>query len=372
MQNQQENPNAFKNMISALTVQKLAIAFQNSYPEFDVYNFSKVAGHLQPLELKARVQVISKHLNSYLPKEYPKALKIVVKAIDHKELMGFDLWPISDWIENQGLNHEFESLEALKILTEKFTAEFAVRPFLIQNPKFAFQYLKKQTMSKNVHIRRWASEGSRPRLPWGQKLKGSIVDPQPGLEILNQLKFDSELYVRKSVANHLNDISKDHPQLVIKTLEKWKNECPQKHFSHLKWIQTHSLRTLIKKGDPAALEFLGYGAQLKIQFDSFSLDKKSYKLGDNLKLSFLIKSQSKKTQNLVLDYVIFFQKANGQLSAKVFKLKNTKINPGESLKIEKIHRLRKITTRTFHSGLHQIAIQVNGKKFKALDWKLKV
>jgi len=372
MQSTQENPKAFKNLISAETVQKLAFALKKADANFNTLAFLKVIPKLQPFELKARVQLISSHMNSFLPKDYLKALKILMLAVKNTEFKGFDLWPVCDWIENQGLKHEVQSLEALKILTVKFTAEFAVRPFLIQNPKLAFQFLKNQTNSKNVHVRRWASEGTRPRLPWAQKLKKSIVDPKPGLEILEQLKFDPELYVRKSVANHLNDISKDHPGLVVQTLKAWKTECPQRSLSHLKWIQSHGLRTLIKNGDPSALEFLGYGAKPRVQISSFSINKQNYKLGDDLNFELSLKSESLKVQNLVLDYLISYRKANGQLSVKVYKLKNLKLEPGETIEIEKTHRLRKVTTRTFYSGLHQIALQVNGKQFQALHWRLKV
>ncbi len=372
MKQKKENPNAFKNLISAETVKKLAQGLKKADPKFDAPTFLKVITQLQALELKARVQVISSHMNTCLPKDYLKALKIVMQAVENTEYQTFDLWPVSDWIENHGLNHEVQSLEALKILTTKFTGEFAVRPFLIQNPKLAFQFLKKHATSKNVHVRRWASEGSRPRLPWGQKLKKSIDDPKPGLEILEHLKFDSELYVRKSVANHLNDISKDHPKLVVQTLKAWKVDCPQESLSHLKWIQNHALRTLIKKGDPLALELLGYGGKLQIQLKNFSINKPNYKLGDDLNFNFKIKSESSKAQNLVLDYVINYRKANGKLSSKVYKLKNLSLKAGEVIEIEKVHRLRVITTRTFYSGLHQIALQVNGKQFKALDWNLKV
>lgn len=372
MQQKQENPNAFKNLISAETVKKLASALKKADPQFDAPTFLKVIPKIQALELKARVQLISSHMNGCLPKDYLKALKIVMQAVENTEFQTFDLWPVSDWIENQGLNHEVQSLNALKILTPKFTAEFAVRPFLIQNPKLAFQFLKKQATSKDVHVRRWSSEGSRPRLPWGQKLKKSIDDPNPGLEILEHLKFDSELYVRKSVANHLNDISKDHPALVVQTLKRWKKECPQESLSFLKWTQNHALRTLVKKGNPLALEFLGYGAKLQVQLKDFSINKSNYKLGDDLKFRFKIKSESLKVQNLVLDYVINYKKANGKLSSKVYKLKNLTLKAGEVIEIEKIHRLRVITTRTFYSGLHQITLQLNGKQFKALDWNLKV
>ena len=372
MKSREENPNAFKNLISAETVQKMASALKKADAKFDQSKFLKVIPQLQALELKARVQLISHYMNNCLPKDYLKALKIVTVAMESTEFKGFDLWPVSDWIEKQGLSHGIQSLDAMKILTTKFTAEFAVRPFLIQNPKLAFQYLKKQTSSQNVHIRRWASEGSRPRLPWGQKLKGSIIDPQPGLEILEQLKFDPELYVRKSVANHLNDISKDHPRLVVETLKRWKKVCPQEHLSHLKWIQNHALRTLIKKGDPLALEFLGYGGQLQVQLGDFVINKQSYKLGDDLNFTFVLKSVASKAQNLVLDYIINYKKANGQLSSKVYKLKNIKLEAGEVMKTEKTHRLRRITTRTFYSGLHQIALQVNGQSFKPIDWNLKI
>jgi 3-methyladenine DNA glycosylase AlkC len=237
-----------------------------------------------------------------------------------------------------------------------------VRPFLLKNHTKVLKYFSKWATDKNVHIRRWVSEGSRPILPWGGKIPLFIMDPTHTILLLDKLKFDEELYVRKSVANHLNDISKNHPQVVVDVLKMWQQSCPEKHQDKLDWIKRQALRTLIKKGDKKALAMMGVTGEAKVKLSELKLNKKKFKVGDKLEFSFDLTSTSKSKQKLVIDYAIDFVKAGNKKSAKVFKLKTFDLGPGESMVIKKSHSLKKITTMTFYPGLHHLMIQINGRK----------
>src|SRR5690606_14818811 len=184
-----------------------------------------------------------------------------------------------------GLDHFDESMKAMYILTQRFTSEFAIRPFLLKNHTRVLKYFAKYASDKNVHVRRWVSEGSRPLLPWGQKIPIFVMDPTHTLLLLDKLKFDEELYVRKSVANHLNDISKNHPQVVIEILRMWEKDLPAIHLAKLQWIKRHALRTLIKKGHGGALKLMGVSGKASVEVKNFSLNKKRFKLHDTLNLS---------------------------------------------------------------------------------------
>ena len=252
-------------------------------------------------------------------------------------------------------------------LTQQFTSEFAVRPFLNKHPEKILKKFESWLKDENVHIRRWISEGSRPLLPWGGKIQSFIKKPAT-LHLLDALKFDEELYVRKSVANHLNDISKDHPELVVKTIKDWLKITPQEHKEKIHWIRKHALRTLIKKGHKSALELMGVSHDVKAEISNLKLKNKNFKLNDYLEFEFTLESKSKKSQDVIVDYLIGFKKANGSIAARVFKLKHIELKAGEKLVIKKRHPLKKITTMTFYPGKHELSIQVNGKILKVVPW----
>lgn len=365
-----ENANAFKHFINQAVIQKIGSGIRRVYPDFPVKKFSKVSEELEPLELKQRVLLVTKNLREFLPDPYPEALKILMTAMEKEDLKGFELWPFSEYISQFGLDHYDESMKAMYKLTQRFTSEFAVRPFLLKNHVRVLKYFRKWASDKNVHVRRWVSEGSRPLLPWGQKLPLFIMDPTHGILLLEKLKFDEELYVRKSVANHLNDISKNHPQVVINVLKLWEDDAPEEHKEKLNWIKRHALRTLIKKGHPGALKLMG-AVEPKLKVLQFKTDRKNYSLNDTLKFSLHLHSTSQKSQKLIVDYAIDFRKANGKLGKKVFKLKTLKLDGGESIKIEKKHSLKPITTMKFYDGIHHLTIQINGKVMGEVKFNFK-
>jgi 3-methyladenine DNA glycosylase AlkC len=356
-----ENENAFKNLINESVVKKISLEISKVHPTFNQKKFQKLSPTLPKLELKARVLLITSHLKLELPDEYPEALKILVKVIENEKLTGFQLWPFSEYISQFGLDHFDESMKAMYVLTSRFTSEFAVRPYLIKNHVRVLKYFSKWATDKNTHIRRWVSEGSRPLLPWGKRIPLFVMDPTHTLLLLDKLRFDEELYVRKSVANHLNDISKNHPQVVIEVLRMWQKDVPDQHADKIKWITRHALRTLIKKGHEGALKLMGVDGKAIVKLTNFKLNKKRFKLNDEMLFSFELLSTAKKEQKLIIDYSIDFMKANGKSGKKVFKLKTQEIGPKESLTISKKHSLKPITTMKFHAGLHHLRVHVNGE-----------
>lgn len=362
--NRNSEDSAFKNWINKDLVLRISAHIQKHSSQFDFKSFEKVGGKLQELEMKPRVQLIREALHKSLPTNYNKTLSILLKATlsphkNTKPLKGFDLWPFTDFVQTYGLSNLDESLQALAEFTKLFTAEFAVRPFLIHHPKETLSYFHQWMKSENVHLRRLASEGSRPRLPWGEQLKAFIKDPSPTLPILEALKYDEELYVRKSVANHLNDISKDHPELAIKISKKWLKECPPEHKAKINWIVRHGLRTLIKKGNKSALELLGYSATGKVEVKDLKISTKKVRIGDHLEFSFDL--HTAKGMAVMVDYIIHHKKSNGSHSPKVFKLTSKELEKKSVTAIRKKHSFKIVTTRTYYPGTHHLEIMVNGE-----------
>lgn len=366
-----DNPSAFKHWINAELLKKIAAAIKSAHPEFDTHQFLSIEAELKNLELKPRVRHVSKTLYELLPKDYPKTLSLLLKSVEKSNLNGFDLWPYTEFVQTYGIEHFEPSMNALYVLTQKFTAEFAVRPFLIRYQSQALKKLDSWAKDPNHHVRRWVSEGTRTRLPWGEKLPAFIKDPKPTLKLINQLKYDNELSVRKSVANHLNDIAKDNPQAVIETLHQWEQSCPKVHQDKIAWIKRHSLRSLIKKGNPQALKLMGVNANTAIHVQSLKINQKQFKLGQNLEFSFCIQSKSPKKQKLIIDYIVHHVKSNQTTSPKVFKLKTIELDGKQKMIVSKKHSLKPVTTRKYYSGKHAIEIQINGKPYAKASWDLK-
>jgi 3-methyladenine DNA glycosylase AlkC len=366
-----ENENAFKNMINPVVVKKTSTVFKAAYPSFDENSFEKISTKLKDLELKARVLAITEGLKLQLPANFIATAKILKKVLKEKKLTGFELWPISEYISQFGTDHVDESLELMYQLTQQFTSEFAIRPFLLKDPERILKKFETWLNDENVHIRRWITEGTRPLLPWGAKIP-SFVEKPATIHLLNALRYDEELYVRKSIANHLNDISKHHPDLVLETLKGWVKTAPKGHQDKIQWIKKQALRTLIKKGHPKALGLMGVADKTEVKISQLKLSKDKFKLGETLEFEFMLESTGAKSQKIIVDYGIGFLKSNGSISTKMFKLKTVELAPKEKLLIKKRHSLKAITTTKFYSGEHELVLQVNGKILKKTAWQFKV
>ncbi len=360
-----------KNYVNKKTVLAFGKAIHREYKTLDLNNFIKdIMETLENLELFERLDLITTNLKKYLPDSYPVALDILLKSLapelplERKDLDGLELWSehgfinvsITNYVAYFGLDYFDISMNALYDMTKRFSAEGAIRYFILENPEKCYEYFDKWILDENVHVRRLVSEGLRPKLPWAIRLKPFVKDPSPILKYLNILKEDDELYVRRSVANNINDIAKDHPGVVTDLLKEWN----KKKTKEMTWLIKHALRTLIKNGDLNALSILGYKEKPEIEVNNLEMQD-SVEFKKEFIFKFNIKSNSDKTENLMVDYIIHHKKNNGSLSAKVFKLKIVKLKAYESLIIAKKSVFRDITTRKYYPGEHRLEIQINGK-----------
>ncbi len=363
----------FKDEIDQKAIQTLGHFLHSAWPKFPLDDFvaDGMTG-LQKMELKTRVRHLIEVMNQHLPTPYPEALEVVTKAgIQWKNekserlMDGFAAWPLIDWVGEHGLEYPTESLAALRQITELFSAEFSIRPFLLQDPVNSISELHSWCSDKNHHVRRLVSEGTRPRLPWGQQLPMFMANPQPTLELLETLKDDESEYVRRSVANHLNDVAKDHPDLVAEIGKKWMKDASVQRQRLVK----HGLRTLVKKGHSGALEALGFETNPEVDV-SFALGAKSLCLGESLVFESEIVSKTDRPQKLVIDFVVHYRKANGSLSGKVFKWKDLQLAPGEKALLKKKQTFVSRSVRKLYPGEHFLEIQISGVSFGKLGFVL--
>ncbi len=356
-------------------ITRLAANLRRAWESFDSEAFVTAATEdLDRLELKERVKKVADTLANFLPSDYPAAVKIIVRASktwDRVEaedpLRGFAAWPLFDFIALRGLGDFRRSMAALRSITHLFSAEFAVRPFILRYPARAFAELTKWTQHRDEHVRRLASEGARPRLPWATRIQPLIDDPAPVVELLELLKDDPALYVRRSVANNLNDIAKDHPELVIDLCEAWLEGASAER----RWIVERATRTLVKAGHPRVWGLLGFTKKPKVAVSPLRLSSKRLSIGDDLRLHFKITSQARTSQRLAVDYRVYFLKANGEQRPKVFKLKVLGLAAAEVIEISKSQSFRRISTRKYYPGRHAIEVLVNGEARGRAEFELR-
>ena len=328
---------------------------------------AEVDAAVGPLELKDRVLVLARGMKDRLPQHYPDALDQILRhlkqELDDTDGMfneGWQFMPVARFVEEFGLDYPDESLEAIRAITRMHTGEFAIRPYLEQHYDLAMSHVRRWSRSDNVHERRLSSEGIRPRLPWGRTLKRHVDDPQAVIDVIQHLHNDSSLYVRKSVANNLNDISKDHPELAVRTARDWNNE----------WVTQHGLRTLIKAGDPGALELVGMSANPHVTVDAVTLSPTVVPLDNTLTIDVALTNSGDTPAKVVVDYIMQFRGKNGAMRLKVFKLKTTTIEPQSQVTLTKRHAVKNTTTRTLYPGTQGCVVQVNGVRGDVLDWTI--
>jgi len=374
-------PEAFKNLINPALVRSCGGHLARAWPRFDRRGFERRAlAGLEDLEMKARAMQVADALEATLPDDFDRAAGIIESALapvatgdelafrtDASGLAGWIGWPLGEFIARRGLAQPERGLLALHALTQRFTGEFAIRPYLIEHFDLTLRTLDDWRDDPSAHVRRLVSEGSRPRLPWGLRIQRLVADPSPTLPLLRALQDDDSEYVRRSVANHLNDIAKDHPAVVADWLQAHLPGASPARRSLLR----HASRTLVKQGDARVLKAWGLGGSFKGGLE-FSLSPKVATVGGKLALSLQLHSTSKKPQALAIDYVVHHVKANGGTSPKVFKGWSLTLGPGESRSLARQHSLRPISTRTYYAGGHRIEVQVNGKVLAGEDFRLRV
>ncbi|EMY9862903.1 TPA: DNA alkylation repair protein [Clostridioides difficile] len=356
-------PELLKNMYNRESLYEVAVAIQSVYNSFKVDEFIKstMDETWNNLELKARCRKISMSLGMYLPEDYKEALSILEKSVTGFYFAFF----FPDFVEVYGqddINWDL-SISALERNTEYWSSEFAVRAFIIKDEERMMAQMRKWSKHKSEHVRRLASEGCRPQLPWGQAISKFKKDPTPVLPILEQLKTDTSTYVQKSVANNLNDISKTHPDLVISIAKDWygKNKSTN-------WIVKHGCRTLLKKGNRDVLALFGYDDTTSINIQDFTLETTSISIGEDLTFSFNI--LAKKATKTRLEYGIDYMKSNGKRNRKIFKISEVSLKENEKKSYMKKHSFADVSVRKHYPGIHSIAIIINGIEKDKLDFEL--
>ncbi len=354
-----------KEMFNKAYFNALANAIQQVWKPFPANDFMReVCLGLDVLSLNERMRHCVVILQRLLPQDFKEAVGILRDVIP---LMpgGYQNLLFPDFVGVFGLADATFSLDALKFFTQFGSSEFAVRHFFKAAPKATLAVMETWACDENVHVRRLASEGSRPRLPWSFKLDAVLENPQLTHRILEALKADPALYVRKSVANHLNDLSKDHTDIMLSMVEGW-----DLSVAETAWIVKHACRTLIKKGNTRALSLFAFEQEVGVRLDAFELKSTSIALGERLQFAFVLHSTKDSPQKLVVDYRIHYVKQGGQLSAKVFKLKEVSLASGASMELAKNQVIQDFTTRKHYAGTHKIEILVNGVVMHEADFEL--
>jgi len=343
---------------------QLAADMKKAYPALGEQEFYRVlVKDLEDLELKARIERAADVCYQFLPKDYEKALSVLYRFCEGKEDRLIYMF-LSAYVAKYGRQHYRLSIKAIRDFTQYCSSEEGVRAFLEQDLEQTLNIMQQWTRSKNVHIRRLATEGSRPRLPWAKKISILVQKPALTWPILNALKEDKEKYVQKSVANHINDISKDHPDWIVKKVRQWN----LKHAT-TQWIVQHGMRTLIKQGHKGALEIFGNHHKPKARIENVRWDKK-VRLKHPWHCSLHVVSQSSQPQSLVIDYKIYFQKKNAEQKPKTFKLKKYSLNPKERLPLNIKYTFKNMTTRQHYPGTHQWGLVINGEAMERFEFTL--
>jgi 3-methyladenine DNA glycosylase AlkC len=376
-------PEPFKNMFNPALVGDIADHLARQWPAFDRDGFvSDGCDGLEALELKDRANWIAAALDKHLPRQFPEACGLLLATLHPAEdatltemdtgitdegIKGWAVMPMTIYVAERGAGHLDVALSTLKEMTKRSSAEFAIRRFLADQPGRTLEILSGWVHHGNRHVRRLVSEGTRPRLPWASRLTDFVRDPSPILPLLESLKDDESDYVRRSVANSLNDIAKDHPDLVVDVARRWLRDAGEQR----QRLVRHACRSLVKAGNRDCLKVLGFG-QPELSSVGLSVITPTVTIGDALEFELAITTNSHKTQRLVIDYIIHHVKANGKTTPKVFKWKALTLDAGGALQARRRHALRPITTRVYYPGRHRVELMVNGEVFGGADFELEI
>tara|TARA_R110000751_G_scaffold15290_7_gene49689 strand:+ start:89117 stop:90238 length:1122 start_codon:yes stop_codon:yes gene_type:complete len=364
-----------KNKYPLAVAEKISNMILAVHPSFDVEGF---VNHVQlgydQLELMDRGRKIAAALKVFLPDNFEQAVGILLASVEvaveqdeNNSLASFIFMPHCIFVSDNGLDNFDLSMHALYLLTQKFTSEFAIRPFIQRYPEKSLALLALWAKDANLHVRRLVSEGTRTRLPWASRLPEFIQDPSAVISLLELLKDDTEMYVRRSVANNLNDIGKDHPVLLAEIAKNWLNNASKNRV----WLVKHALRGAIKRGEKGALEALGYGSFADVKIENVGITPEQAQIGGSVQVSFELLNQGHKTTALMVDFSIHFVKANGKANPKVFKLKAVELAPNQSLMFSKKVSLKPMTTRTLYLGAHKVEVVINGQNTQLGEFQLK-
>ncbi|MFC1725142.1 DNA alkylation repair protein [candidate division KSB1 bacterium] len=336
------------------SINSIADVIKKYYPEFDKEKFLSLIydDTWKDRELKQKMHHLTIALNKTLPSSYTESLEILKKTIPY--IKGFEVMSWPDYVELYGIDDWENSLPALAFFTKFASAEFAVRPFIAKDPERMMKFMRELADDGDHKVRRLASEGCRPRLPWAMALPVFKKDPSLILPILEKLKKDESDSVRRSVANNLNDISKDNPEIVLNICEKWAGQSKD-----IDAIVKHACRTMLKNGNKRVMMLFGYVASENINVENLSTDKNEVVIGEKVQFFFDLVNMEKKSTKIRIEYAVYYAKSKGKISKKVFQLTEKTYKPGNHA-ISKNHSFEEMSTRKHYEGKHDISVIVNG------------
>ncbi len=371
---------AFKEKVNEALVREMSSHLVRCSRAFrsEVFEREALQG-LGKLELKERVAQVSRALEAALPLDFSEASSVLEAALaparldddlsalstSAEGLAGWCIWPMTDFVARCGQGHLVRSLQTLHALTQRFSSEFALRFFLASQTKETLVLIAPWVRDPSPHVRRLVSEGTRPRLPWGMRLECFIEDPRACLPLLEELAGDPSDYVRRSVANHLNDIGKDHPALAVEFASRLLERSPG-----ARPLVSHALRSLVKKGHPGALVALGFSGAAKVRLSGLVAKPKRIRIGSTLCLGFTLSNRGRSSAELVVDYAVHYLRARGGHGRKVFKGRRLSLGPGESKPLELRHRFLDVSIRKHNPGLHRVEVLVNGRSLGLVEVRL--
>jgi 3-methyladenine DNA glycosylase AlkC len=361
-----------KDLYSASFYDSFSNILEEILPDFDKENFLALIFDetWKAKELKDRMRHTSRILHQFLPKDFKEAVGIILLTIEKIRVKNFitsslEFMFFPDYVETYGITNFEHSVKVIEFVTQFTSCEFAVRPFIIQYGSKMLDQMHLWSKHENHHVRRLASEGSRPRLPWAMAIPTLKKDPKAILSILENLKTDPSEYVRRSVANSLNDIAKDNPGIVISIAKKWKGLSKETD-----GIVKHGCRTLLKQGHPEIMALYDLSPSRQMVISDFFIHTKKVRIGEDLKFSFSVQNSDKQRHSFRLEYAIYYLKQNGQFGKKVFKIKEGQIEPGNEISIFKKQCFKIITTRRFYEGKQKLSVILNGIEKEIIEFEL--
>ncbi|WP_316835186.1 DNA alkylation repair protein [Pedobacter nutrimenti] len=360
-----------KDLYCPVFYNQLSNSLSRILPEFDPQLFLKhiYTDDFQKMELKQRMRHTTNAIHEFLPStDFPRAAHYLTQLVGQfkKDGIAGDLVFIflPDYIECHGLEHFQASVEAMEQITQFVSCEFAVRPFLLKYGIQMMEQMQRWSLHENHKVRRLATEGCRPRLPWAIAVPQLKQNPSAILPILENLKNDPSDFVRKSVANNLNDISKDHPEVVLDIASRWKGFSKETDA-----IIKHGCRTLLKQGHSKILQHYTLDSK-DIDCTDFKILTPEVKIGDHLEFSFQLRNKSRSAKTIRLEYALYYKRQSGKASRKVFKISEKIYPPSESTIVNRKQSFKLITTRKFYAGIHQLSVIVNGTEKDRLNFNL--
>jgi 3-methyladenine DNA glycosylase AlkC len=360
-----------KYMFSPALIEQIGTQAAHSIPGFsqDLFITHVLNHQWDALELKQRVRHISTALHAQMSGHYPTDIQHILHLthaiLQSSTSQSFVYMFLPDYIEQYGTQHLSLSLQAMEAVTCLCSCEFAIRPFLLAHQQQVLAQMLLWSTHPNAHVRRLSSEGCRPRLPWGMAMPALKKDPTPILPILENLKNDPSEYVRKSVANNLNDITKDNPDVVLALGARWLGTSP-----HTNWIVKHACRTLLKKGNIAALQLFGLSHQPLCTVDNLSVANSAISIGQHLHFSFSLTSHHAAPTTMRVEYIITYAKANDKQSNKVFKITENTYHPHQPTIFTRRQSFADMTTRKHYPGTHHLTIAINGCHMASLAFQV--